>query len=128
MDGPQDGWRDDNCGDKRPFICKIKATPDPDGNPIIPDTSTMPPTNNCGYMGHLWTEEPTTGMCYSLVKSGYILKNMRLYKIYKARQPRVWPVGEFEGFCLFVLRGCYKNLHLIQVFLTLKATIFISCF
>ena len=63
----QEGWVDDNCGDKKPFICKMKATPNSDGNPSLPDTSTMPPTNNCGYMGNQWVEEGTTGMCYALV-------------------------------------------------------------
>ena len=70
VDVAQDGWRDDNCSEKRPFICKMKATPDPDGNPALPDTSsTLPPTNNCGYMGNQWVEEPTSGMCYRLDSS-----------------------------------------------------------
>ena len=64
----QAGWFDDNCADKRPFICKMEATTDPSGNPVLPDTSTMPPTNNCGYNGNKWVENTETGMCYSLVK------------------------------------------------------------
>ena len=62
------GWFDDSCSDKKPFICKMEASTDPSGNPVLPDTSTMPPTNNCGYMANKWVENHDTGMCYSLVK------------------------------------------------------------
>jgi len=35
--------------------------------------------------------------------------------------------AKFEWICLFGLKGWNINLHLIQVFLTLKATISVSC-
>lgn len=58
------GWNDKICSTPRPFVCKMAASTDPSGNP---ETSTMPPTNNCGYMGNEWVENPNTGMCYTLV-------------------------------------------------------------
>lgn len=61
------GWNDKVCSYKYPFVCKMKASVDPSGDPILPDTSTMPPTNNCGYNSDKWVENPETGMCYSLV-------------------------------------------------------------
>ena len=67
VDLGQEGWRDFACGAKKPFVCKMAASTDPSGNPVLPDTSTMPPTTNCGYMGEKWVENPNTGMCYSLV-------------------------------------------------------------
>ena len=64
----QEGWRDFGCDAKKPFVCKMAASTDPSGNPVLPDTSsTMPPSTNCGYMGDKWVENPNTGMCYSLV-------------------------------------------------------------
>ena len=64
----QEGWRDIGCNSKKPFVCKMPASTDPSGNPVLPDgSSTMPPTTNCGYMGEKWVENPNTGMCYSLV-------------------------------------------------------------
>ena len=64
----QEGWRDIGCSTKKPFVCKMPASTDPSGNPVLPDgSSTMPPTTNCGYMGEKWVENPNTGMCYSLV-------------------------------------------------------------
>lgn len=62
-----DGWRDYSCGVKKTFVCKTKASIDPSGDPVLPDTSTMPPTSNCGFNGHKWVENPQTGMCYALV-------------------------------------------------------------
>ncbi len=61
------GWNDKVCSTLRPFVCKMAANEDPSGNPVVPETSTMPPTNNCGYNGNEWVENPDTGMCYSLV-------------------------------------------------------------
>jgi hypothetical protein len=44
----------------------MKASKDPSGNPVLPDTSTMPPTSNCGDTHYEWVEELVTGMCYHL--------------------------------------------------------------
>ncbi len=49
------GWNDYDCQDKRPFICKVKGKES--GGPVIPDTSTSPPSTNCGY-GSGWVEDP----------------------------------------------------------------------
>ena len=49
------GWNDHICTEKRPFICKVKGKES--GGPILPDTSTMPPSTNCGY-GSGWVEDP----------------------------------------------------------------------
>ena len=79
VDIGQGGWRDDNCGDKRSFICKMKATPNEDGNPSFDDSTTMPPTNNCGYMSSMWVEDPTNGMCYALIKEERTWHDAREY-------------------------------------------------
>ena len=76
----QAGWFDDNCADKRPFLCKMEASTDPSGNPVLPDKSTMPPTNNCGYNANKWVENTETGMCYSLVSDrSYTWQDAREY-------------------------------------------------
>ena len=49
------GWNDYDCQGKRPFICKVKGKES--GGPVIPDTSTAPPSVNCGY-GSGWVEDP----------------------------------------------------------------------
>ena len=61
------GWNDHFCDEKRPFICKMPASTDPSGVDVLPDTSTMPPTNDCGWNSDMWVENKETGMCYSLV-------------------------------------------------------------
>ncbi len=55
----------------------MEASKDPSGNPVLPDTSTMPPTTNCGYNGQNWVEDPDTGMCYSLITDGYTWHDAR---------------------------------------------------
>ena len=63
----ENGWNDKICNTKRPFVCKVAASLDPSGDPVLPDTSTMPPTNDCGYNSDMWVENKDTGMCYSLI-------------------------------------------------------------
>ena len=57
----------------------MPASTDPSGNPVWPDSSTMPPTTNCGYMGSEWVENPNTGMCYSLQAQAYSWSDAREY-------------------------------------------------
>ena len=76
-------WNDLPCDNLAPFACKMEATTegsDPSlpetttqakiqkyKNTSLPETTTQAGSHNCGHWSQGWTEDPETGMCYTLL-------------------------------------------------------------
>eukprot|EP00094_Tigriopus_californicus_P000452 TCALIF_00439-PB protein Name:"Similar to MRC1 Macrophage mannose receptor 1 (Homo sapiens)" AED:0.06 eAED:0.07 QI:7/0.88/0.83/1/0.74/0.69/36/84/3089 len=61
------GWNDDKCSNKQSIVCKVAATTQQGDEPVVPQTTTAIPTENCGYG---WFDFPVlnNGKCYTIVE------------------------------------------------------------
>ena len=106
------GWNDVSCQALRPFICKVKGREE--GDPIFPETTTEPPSKNCGPgwvedpVGHHEIQEPVlwwklcVNLCVNLCHPG-LERSDWLFKLF---QPiRMLQNGRSVNLCWKILIG-----------------------